>query len=49
MDWNWLKKFMQVGVDVSYMNNNFGERDLSGFRDNAIFKNDKISLFTHGQ
>ena len=29
MDRNWLKKFMQVGVDVTYMHTNFSERDLS--------------------
>ena len=48
MDQNWLKKFMQVGVDVTYMHNNFGERHLSGFGDIATFKNDQISLSTHG-
>ena len=31
---------MQVGVDVTYMHTNFGERDLSGFGDIATFKND---------
>ena len=39
---------MQVGVDVTYMHNNFGERHLSGFGDIATFKNDQISLSTHG-
>ena len=48
IDWNRLKKFMQVGVDVSYMHNNFGECDLSGLGDIATFKNDQISLSTHG-
>ena len=37
IDRNWLKKFMQVGVDVTYMYTNFGGRGLSGF-------GDKISL-----
>ena len=37
MDRNWLKKFMQVGADVTYMHTNFGERDHSGFRDIATF------------
>ena len=32
---NWLKKFMQVGIDVKRMYPNFGERDPSGFRDMA--------------
>ena len=48
MDRNWLKKFMQVGVDVTYMYTNFGERDLSGFGDIATLKNGQISLSTHG-
>ena len=48
IDWNWLKKFMQVGVDVTYMHTNFGGHDLSGFGDIATFKNDQISLSTHG-
>ena len=46
MDRNWLKKFMQVGIDVTYMHTNFGERDLSGFGDIATFKNDKFPLPT---
>ena len=45
---NWPKKFMQVGVDVTYMHTNFGGCDLSGFGDIAIFKNGQISLSTHG-
>ena len=45
---NQLKKFMQVGIDVKFMHTNFGGRDLSGFGDIATFKNDQISLSTHG-
>ena len=30
---------MQVGVDVTYMQNNFGGCDLSGFGDTTTFKN----------
>ena len=37
---------MQVGVDVTYMHTNFGERDLSGFRDIATFKNGKFPFPT---
>ena len=37
IDQNWLKKFMQVGVDVTCMYTDFGGRGLSGF-------GDKISL-----
>ena len=36
---NWLKKFMQVRVDIEYMRTNFGGRGLSGF-------GDKISLWS---
>ena len=48
IDWNWLKKIMQVGVDVTYTHINFGGRDLSGFGDIATFKNGHFSLLTHG-
>ena len=37
IDWNRLKKFMQVGIDVTCMYTNFGGRGLSSFED-------KISL-----
>ena len=33
-DRNWLKKFMQVGIDVTCMYTNFGRRSLSSFGDN---------------
>ena len=45
---NWLKKFMQVGIDVTCMHTNFGWRDVSGFRDIATFKNGQISLSDRG-
>ena len=48
IDRNRLKKIMQVGIDVTYMYTNFGERDLSGFGDIATFKNGQISPSTHG-
>ena len=48
IDWNRLKKFMQVGVDVKCMHTNFGGRDLSGFGDISTFKNGQISLSDHG-
>ena len=37
IDWNRLKKFMQVGIDVKCMHTDFGGRGLSGY-------GDKISL-----
>ena len=38
IDRNRLKKFMQVGVDVTCMYTSFGGRGLSGFRDTATFQ-----------
>ena len=50
IDWNQLKKFMQVGIDVTCMHTNFGWRGLSGFGVMASFclpsKTTKISLRT---
>ena len=46
MDRNWFKKFMQVGVDVTYMHTNFGGCGLSGFGDIATFKNGKFPFPT---
>ena len=50
IDWNQLKKFMQVGIDVTCMYTNFGGRGLSSFGVMASFclpsKTTKISLRT---
>ena len=35
IDRNWLKKFVQVGIDVTCIHTNFGWCDASGFRDMA--------------
>ena len=43
---NWLKKIMQVGVDVTCKYTNFDGRNLSGFGDITTFKNGQISLLT---
>ena len=48
IDRNRLKKFMQVGIDVTFMDTNFGGRGLLGFGDIATFKNCQISLSDHG-
>ena len=48
IDWNLLKKFIQVGVDVTYMYTNFGGRDLSSFGDTGTLKNGQFSLSDHG-
>ena len=45
---NQLKKFMQVGIDVTCIHTNFGGCGLSGFGDIAAFKNGQFSLLDHG-
>ena len=48
ISWNWLKKFMQVDIDVTCIYTDFGGCDLSGFGDTATLKNGQISLSDHG-
>ena len=48
IDWNWLKKFIQVDVDETCMCAYFGGCRFSGFGDIATFKNDQIFLSDHG-
>ena len=48
IDWNRLKKFMQVCVNVTYMYTNFGGCGLSSFGDTTTSKNGQISLSDHG-
>ena len=48
IDRNQLKKFMQVGIDVTSMHTNFGGRGYFGFGDIVTFKNGQISLSDHG-
>ena len=48
IDWNRLKKFMHVGIDVICIHTNFGGRGLFGFGNIATLKNGQISLSTHG-
>ena len=45
---NQLKKFMQVGVNVTCMHTNFGGCSFSYFGDIATFKNGQIFLSDHG-
>ena len=45
---NQLKKFMQVGIDVTYRHTNFGGHGHSGFGDTATLKNGQFSLLGHG-
>ena len=48
IDQNRLKKFMQVGIDVTCIYTNFGGRGLFGFGDTATLKNGQFSLSGHG-
>ena len=48
IDQNRLKKFMQIGMDVTCMHNNFGGRDISSFRDIFTLKNSQFSLSEDG-
>ena len=43
IDWNRLKKFMHVGIDVKCMCTNFGGRGFSSFGDTATFKNTDVT------
>ena len=46
IDWNRLKKFMLVGIDVKCMHTNFGVCGFFGFGDITL-KNSKIFLSDH--
>ena len=48
IDWDRLKKFKQVGMNVKCMYTNFGGCDYSGFGDIATFKNGQFFLSDHG-
>ena len=48
IDRNQLKKFMQVGVNVTCMHTNFGGWSPFSFGDFSTFKNGQISLSDHG-
>ena len=39
INWNWLKKIIQVGIDVKCMHTNFGGYGHSCFGDTVTFKN----------
>ena len=48
IDWNRLKKFMQVSIDELCMCTNFGGCGFSGFGDTTALKNGHFSLSDHG-
>ena len=45
---NWLKKFMHVGIDVTWMYTNFSGCVSFGFGDTTTLKNGQFSLSDHG-
>ena len=49
IDRNWLKKIMQVGVDVTCMHTNFGGRGLSGFGDKISLLSIKVEKFNRSE
>ena len=49
IDWNRLKKFMQVGMDVKCMLTNFGGRGLSGFGDKFSLWSIKVEKFNRSE
>ena len=48
IDWNQLKKFMQIGIDATCVHTNCDGCGYFGFGDIATFKNGQISLSDHG-
>ena len=48
INWNQLKKFMQVGIDVKCMYTKFGGCGISSFGDTGTLKNSQISPSDHG-
>ena len=48
IDWNRLKKFMLVGINVQCMYTNFGGCSFSNFGDIATFKTAKLPFLTMG-
>ena len=48
IDWNRLKKFMQICVDVICMYTNFCGHELFSFGDTITLKNGQIFLSDHG-
>ena len=49
IDWNRLKKFMQVGIDVKCMHTDFGGCGLSGFGDKISLWSIKVEKFNRSE
>ena len=49
IDRNWLKKFIQVGIDVKCMHTDFGGRGLSSFGDKISLWSIKVVKFNRSE
>ena len=49
IDRNWLKKLMQIGIDVKCMCTNFGGRGLFGFGDKISLWSIKVEKFNRSE
>ena len=49
IDWNRLRKFMQVGIDVKFMHTHSGGRGLSGFGDKISLWSIKVEKFNQSE
>ena len=49
LDWNQLKKFMQVGINVKCMHTDFGWCGLSGFGDKISLWSIKVEKFNRSE
>ena len=49
IDRNRLKKFMQIGIDVTCMHTNFGGRGFSGFEDKISLWSIKVEKFNRSE
>ena len=49
INWNRLKEFTQVGIDVKCMHTDFGGRGLSGFRDKISLWSIKVEKFNRSE
>ena len=49
MNRNWLKNFMQVGIDITCMHTNFGGCGLSGFGDKISLWSIKVEKFNRSE
>ena len=49
IDRNWLKKFMQIGIDVKFIHTDFGGRGLFGFGDKISLWSIKVEKFNRSE